>query len=221
MNVPTIPVCAALLLLSSTAAQGQACLGLASLETRPMNLTVGARFASGVKGGDARFGLGTSKAFGGVTVQVAKSDGISGTAKGVGVDGGLSYPVGAKKRAMLCPIADAQYAKLPDVDAGEGVSVSGSGTGVAAGLAIGGLINNSSSVGLIPFAALRAAYDRVKVSGGGFSESTSDTYGILSGGLSFVFSQSVLVRPIVSVPIGLEGSDPSYGVGVSFAFGKR
>lgn len=220
MNVRTLPVCAALL-LTTTALQGQACLGLASLETRPMNLTVGAVFTDGVNGGDARFGFGTAKAFGGVSAQIAKTDGVSGTSKGAGVDGGLSYRIGTTKRAMLCPVASAQYIKSPDIDDGEGGTLEASGTGATAGLAIGGLVNTSSSVGFIPFTSLEAAYTRLSISSGGVSLSESDTYGILSAGVGIVFSPAVLLRPFIQVPLGLDGSDPRYGVGLSFAFGKR
>lgn len=220
MNVRAFSGCAALLF--TTTAQGQACLGLASLETRPMNVSVSARFSDGVSSGDARFGFGTAKAFGGVSVAVAKADGVSGTAKGANVDGGLSFNMGEKQQAMFCPVASAEYVKAPDVDDGAGGTITSSATGATAGLAVGGLVNTSSSVSFIPSAAVRAAYQRVSVSDGQNSATDSETYGILSGGLSFVFSPSLLVRPFISVPFGLAGdSDPTYGVGVSFAFGKR
>jgi len=221
MNVRIIPVCGALLLMTSTV-QGQACLGLASLESRPMNVTVSARFADGVSGGDARFGFGTAKAFGGVIGAIVKADGVSGTAKGASVDGGLSFNMGEKQQAMVCPVASVEYLKAPDVDAGEGDIISSSATGATAGLAFGGVVKTSSSVSFIPFVSVRAAYDRMSASTGQNTETESDTYGLLSGGLSLAFSPALLVRPFVSVPFGLAGNnDPSYGVGVSFAFGKR
>jgi hypothetical protein len=62
----------------------------------------------------------------------------------------------------------------------------------------------------------------VTASDGNVSESESETYGLLSGGLSLVFSPALLVRPFITVPFGLPGNnDPSYGVGISFGFGKR
>ncbi len=220
MNVRVFSGCAALLF--TTTAQGQACLGLASLETRPMNVSVSARFADGVTGGGARFGFGTARAFGGVSGAMVKADGVSGTTKGASVDGGLSFNMGEKKQAMLCPVASVEYLKAPDFDDGEGGTITSSATGASAGLAGGGLFNTSSSVSFIPSAAVSAAYQRVSVSDGQNSATDSETYGILSGGLSFVFSPSLLVRPFISVPFGLDGSnDPLYGVGVSFAFGKR
>jgi hypothetical protein len=220
MNVRTIPVCAALL-LSATTVHAQACIGLASLETRPMNFTAGAAFTDGAKGGDARFSIGTSKAFGGVSALITKVDGVSGTAKGAGVDGGLSYRTGKNKRVMVCPVASVSYLKSPDFDDGEGEVFEASATGGNAGLAVGGVISSSSSVSAIPFGELRAAYTRASVTNNGVSVSSSETYGVLSGGVGFVFSPSLLVRPYIQIPFGLEGADASYGVGVSFAFGKR
>lgn len=220
MNVRVLPICAAVM-LSTTAVQGQACLGLASLEVRPMNFTVGAVFSDGAKGGDARFGFGTAKAFGGVSASVVKTDGVSGTSKGATVDGGLSFPMGEKKAGMLCPVASVDYQKSPDIDDGDGGTYNASAMGAAAGVAIGGVVNSSSSVSFIPFASVRAAYTRLKVSAGSFSDTSNETYGILSGGVGIVFSPTVLLRPFVQVPFGLDGADASYGVGVSFGFGKR
>lgn len=220
MNARTLPVCAALL-LSATTVHAQACIGLASLETRPMNFTAGAVFTDGATGGDARFGIGTEKAFGGVSAQITKVDGISGTAKGAGVDGGLSYRVGKTKRVMVCPVASAQYQKFPDFVDGEDGTFETSAVGGTAGLAVGGVISSSSSASFIPFGTLRAAYTRASVTNNSVSVSSSETYGVLSGGVGFVFSPSVLVRPFIQIPLGLDGAEASYGVGASLAFGKR
>ncbi len=219
MKTSAFAACAAMMLSAATAS-AQHCVGLASLGTYSMNATVGGVFADGAKGGTARYGGGTTKAFAGVGASIVKVNGVSGTTKGVTVDGGLSYPVGEKKQVSLCPVAEISYARTPTYDDGEG-KYYGSATAGGLGVAVGSLLTNSSSVGLLPFAILQAVYTRNSITANSISVSSNDTYGVLSGGLGFVFSPTLLVRPTVSIPIGLDGGKAQYGASLSLAFGKR
>lgn len=219
MNSRVFATCA-VMILSAATASGQNCIGLASLGTYSMNATVSGTFSDGSKGVTARYGGGTTKAFGGVSGSIVKVDGVSGTTKGASVDGGLIYPVGEKKRVSLCPVAQIGYDRTPTFDDGEGKYYASATLG-SAGVAVGGLLANSSSVGLMPFAILQAVYAHNSITANSISRSSNDTYGVLSGGLSFVFSPTLLVRPTVSIPIGLDGAKAQFGAGVSFAFGKR
>lgn len=219
MRRPYIAVIAALL-LPLAGAQAQACLGLSSLVTNPTNLTVGALFTDGAKALDARFGLGSSIAFGGVSAQLRDYDDVDGTGKGIAIDGGLSYMVGAQKNVAVCPVGTLGYVNYPDIEV-LGDSYGSSETYGTAGVAIGAELGTSSSMKLIPFAALQAAYSRFTVDIAGGTESDSETFGLLSGGLSFVLTPTVLLRPHISLPFGVENADPTYGVAISFAFGRR
>lgn len=201
-------------------ASGQACIGLNALDKAPTNLTVGALFADGAKGITGRFGFGSSIGFGGVSANVVDYDNVDGSAKGVGLDGGLSYVLGDRKNLAFCPIASLGYSKLPDVGLlDENISISGT-TGTA-GAALGAVLTTTSDLSFIPFGAVEAAYTRTSVSGGGEEASASETYGLFTGGVSFVVSSKLLIRPSVSVPFGLDGATTSFGIGVSFAFGTR
>lgn len=209
----------ALLTVFAPRAEAQACLGLGSLTAQPTNATFTALFTDGAKALDARVGFGSSIAFGGVSAQLQDYDYRDGTGKSIGVDGGLSFITGASRNVSVCPIASLGYTSLPD---GGGAAYGASSTDGAAGVAIGARVGTQSSVALIPFASLQGVYSRFSVDGAGTgSGSSNDTYGLLSGGVSFVLSSSVLIRPVITLPLGLEGSDPSYGIGVSFGFGKR
>jgi hypothetical protein len=215
MNRPLV-VAVAALLLPIAGAGAQACLGLASLASRPTNLTATALITDGAKGLDARFGFGSSIAFGGVSAQVIDFDNVDGTAKGIGIDGGLSYLAGASRNVSVCPVGTLGYTSNPDIG-----STSSSTTAGTAGIAIGAAIGSTSSISFIPFGSLQAAYARYEVESGNNSGSNSDTYGLLGAGLSLVLSPSFLIRPSVSIPLGLDGSDPTYGIGLSFGFGSR
>lgn len=206
--------------LPLVSARAQACLGLSSLVTTPSNLTVGALFTTGAKALDARFGLGSSVAFGGVSAQLRDLDDVDGTSKGIEIDGGLSYMVGATKNVAVCPVGALGYVNHPDVEV-LGGSYGSSETYGTAGIAIGAEVGTSSTMKLIPFAALQAAYNRFTVDVAGGTASDSETFGILSGGLSFVLTPTVLLRPHISLPFGVEDADPTYGIAISFALGRR
>lgn len=204
--------------VAASRADAQACLGLGSLTAQPANATFTALFTDGAKALDARVGFGSSIAFGGVSAQLSDYDYVDGTGKTIAVDGGLSFVSGAKRNVSVCPIASLGHTSFPD--GGQSTYNTGSTDG-AAGLALGARVGTTSSLALIPFASLQAVYSRVSVSGPGADGSATDTYGVLTGGLSFVLSESLLIRPLVQIPLGLDGSNPSYGIGLSFGFGKR
>jgi hypothetical protein len=201
-------------------AEAQACLGLASLASAPTNVTVSALFGDGAKGIDGRFGFGSSIAFGGISASIVDFDDVDGTAKTIGGDVGLSYLVGTAKKMSFCPVGSLSYTMYPDIEFLGESSSSNDVTGTA-GLALGGTVSTSSAISLIPFASVRAAYTRFSVDIAGESESDSETYGLLSGGVSLALNSSVLIRPVITIPFGLDGSDPTYGIGVSFALGRR
>ncbi|MCC6929793.1 MAG: hypothetical protein IT359_12505 [Gemmatimonadaceae bacterium] len=204
--------------VAASRADAQACLGLGSLTAQPANATFTALFTDGAKALDARVGFGSSIAFGGVSAQLSDYDAIGGTGKTIAVDGGLSFVTGEKRNVSVCPIASLGHTSFPD---GGQSTYNASSTDGGAGVALGARVGTTSSLALIPFASLQAVYSRVSVSGPGTDGSDTDTYGVLSGGVSFALSETLLVRPLVQIPLGLDGGNASYGIGVSFGFGKR
>lgn len=211
-----------LLLVPVSVAQAQACMGMTSMAAMPMNLLVGAEFTDGAKSWNARFGFGSSIMFGGVSGSITDFDGADGTAKTIGADGGLSYVAGPSRNILVCPIANLSYTMNPDIEI-LGDSYGSSVTSGGAGLAVGATVRAGATMSLIPFAALQAVYSRLDIDDlpGIETDADSETYGILSGGLSFVLTEMVLIRPIINIPLGLDNADPSYGIGVAFSFGGR
>lgn len=208
-----------LLIVPASVVQAQACLGMTSMATMPMNLLVGAEFFDGGKEFQGRFGFGSSIMFGGVSGGITDIDDVDGTLKTIGIDGGLSYATGASRNIMVCPIANLEYTMFPDQEIlGEdfGASITSGG----AGIALGASVRSGATMTLIPFASVQAVYARLDFDFPGEDESDSETYGLLSGGLSFAFSDAVLIRPIINIPFGLDESEPSYGIGLVFSFGR-
>ena len=206
----------ALLIVPASAAQAQVCIGMGSMAAAPMNLRLGVEFGDNFKTYGARFGFGSSIMFGGVSGSIVDADGSSETAKAIGIDGGLSYVVGTARNVVVCPIAELSYTMLPDVGLDDGRSITTGG----AGLAVGASMRAGATMTLIPFASLQALYSRFDYDLPVTSED-SETYGMLSGGLSFALTEAVLIRPVINIPLGLDNADPSYGVAIAFSIGRR
>jgi hypothetical protein len=208
---------ALLVLAPFGAAQAQACLGLNPHTLAPMNLTVGAQFTDGAKFYDARFGFGSSIAFGGIRGGLIDGDNTDGTAKLIGVDGGLSFITGQSRNVVVCPIVSLDYTTFPDLGL-SGYDASSTDGGI--GLAVGATMN-TGTLRLIPFGSVKLVYSRLDVDTPLGDDSDSETFGELAGGLSFAFSDQLLIRPMILVPLGLEGADPRFGVALSLGFGSR
>jgi hypothetical protein len=194
--------------VASNTLEAQACLGLNS----PTNLQLSAAAGNNAKefGANLHFGKATGVFFG-VGGHYTSFDDVGtidgGSAKGVTGTIGAQMGAGGEKKPAFCPIAQVGYTSFD----GDASSVSAAG-GLSAGIPVAA----SSDFTIIPTASLVLVYERFSVSG----NSNSDGYGILSGGAGFMISPRFVLKPFVDIPIGLEGSDPVFGVVASIGFGK-
>jgi hypothetical protein len=86
----------------------------------------------------------------------------------------------------------------------------------AFGAAVGALVGNSSQVQILPNASFQFANTRVEIDDAAGSES----YGLLTLGTGFVFNSRFSVNPSISIPMGLDGSDASFGLSGAINFGR-
>ena len=194
----------------------QACLGLPSLASHPVNLGIGAEFADGAKAYGARLGFGSPTAFGGVSAALTDYDNLDDGSTTLGFDGGLSFPVGVSRRAAMCPIASIGYEFGPNVETGLGELEFGT-LSLGAGVAFGGVAYSTEGLQILPFASAQLAYARVRAEFDDESDSESETFGLIDLGLGFQFSERFVVRPAFAIPLGLDDSDPVFGL--SFVIG--
>ena len=194
----------------------QACLGLPSLATFPVNLGIGAEFADNAKSYGARVGFGSPTAFGGVAAARNDYDDVDEGSTTLAFDGGLSFPVGVSRRAAMCPIATIGYEFGPNFDTPLGELNVGT-LSLAAGVGFGGVAYSTEGLQILPFASAQLAYARVSIELDDESESDSESFGLLDLGLGFQFNQRFVVRPVLTVPLGLDDSDPVFGL--SFVIG--
>jgi hypothetical protein len=132
----------------------------------------------------------------------------------LGLNLGYQMQVG---KAQICPVASLGYDNGPDSDA---FGVNSSTKSAAFGLAFGTPMG-TSQLQIVPSAGVGVVYAKsnVEIDGIGSGEG-SDAYGIAELGVGLVINQSVSVRPSVAIPVGLTGSDPSFGLTVGFNFGR-
>ena len=208
----------------------QACLGAPSYRVAPLQLGAGASFTDGSKGAGVQVGLGAPQGlFANLGVNLTSYDGLDGT--GTSVGGSLGYDVAVtptpargpapSTSVSLCPIASVAYTKLPsfsdgtnDYDAHE--------LDAGGGVALGVSVTASPTVSVIPFGSFAYYYGRASVSSVGLgSESVSDTFGAATLGIGLLLNQRITIRPSVLIPVGIEGSNPSFNFAVGFQVGSR
>jgi hypothetical protein len=198
----------------SARAHAQLCTGGASLADRPLQLSAGGEFGGGSRLFQGGLTYGSERGFGGLLLGGVTYDDFRGTTFVVGGHGGIEVPIGA---AQLCPIAAVAFGLGPNNIEGSGIDASSQG--VSAGLSFGIRTAESPQFYLVPTIGLSFAYSRAKLSGAGESITDSNTYGVLGAGLGFVFSKQVTLQPSVNLPIGLEDSDPTFGIAVGICLG--
>jgi hypothetical protein len=73
---------------------------------------------------------------------------------------------------------------------------------------------------ILPNASFQLANTRVAMDDGTTSVAGSESYGLLTLGTGFVFNSRFSVNPSISIPMGLEGSDASFGLSGAINFGR-
>ena len=206
-------------------ADGQMCAGFASFAQGPYQVFGSAGFNNNAKSFGAGFGFGGAGPFGEVSIGTTSYDNIDGSSTLFG--GGLGYQVtlGQKGIVHLCPTASLGFASGPnnlDVFGDGSVVLDLSETDLSFGLELGVLASGSNPTQIIPVVSLGFVNASAKASDdvSGTSQSNTQTFGTLELGLGFVFNHVVSFRPIVAIPIGLDGGVTSFGATVSVNFGK-
>jgi hypothetical protein len=135
-----------------------------------------------------------------------------------GASVGYQVPVGAARQAQVCPVGSFNYRKADALDF-FGSEMKMSGRLFAVGLAVGAPFAAGATTSFVPFGSVSLASARGTVEFEGVKESSSETYGIVDVGAGFVFNRTVTLRPALSFPVGLEGSEATIGLSLGFNFG--
>jgi hypothetical protein len=205
----------ALPLLLGSKAAAQACAGMPSFASGPMQITAGGAFADGTSSFGGTFGYGMPTGlYGKAGIGSTSYDGLDGSSFDFGVGGGYQIPLQSSRKAELCPIASLSFGSGPNDVLGSGVDMST--RTFAFGAALGAQVGNSPQMQILPNASFQFANTRLEIDDAAGSES----YGLLTLGTGFVFNSRFSVNPSISIPMGLDGSETSFGLAGAINFGR-
>jgi Outer membrane protein beta-barrel domain len=218
----SLVVSLALLAMVRSPAVAQTCQGLASFSAGQMQVAGNAQFSdvTNTWGGSFSYGI-PSGIYGGADLSTTSFDGIDQSSLGIGAHAGYQMTLGRAGRMHLCPVASLALGMGPDDEA---LDINSSSTDVHLGLAVGTSMGTNPRMQILPTAGLGLQYSKAKVedtSPGGTTLEGSNTYGLARLGVGFIFNQQISVRPSLDIPLGLDGSDPTFGVTVAYNFGSR
>lgn len=209
----------ALLAIVRTPAAAQTCLGLASFSKGKMQVAAHGQFTQGANrfGGGFNYGL-PAGIFGGAQLSTTSFDGTDASSLGVGADIGYQLAMGKSADIHVCPVASFELGLGPDDDA---LSIDRSSKQANVGFSIGKTMGATPRMQIVPAAGLGLAYTKVSEDDGTTTLDASETYGLARLGVGLIFNQQIAVRPSVDIPLGLDNSDPTFGVIVAYSFGGR
>jgi len=217
----SLVVSLALLAMANAPAAAQTCMGLASYKNAPVQATGNASFTEGVNswGGTVGYGIPAS-VFGNLGVSTTSIDGAPSSSLGLNARVGYQIALGKSRQAQLCPTASFGIGMGPDDDAAD---INGSSTSATLGLAVGTIMGANPRMKIVPSAGLAYAYGKVKAEDGTGTTlfEISDNYALAQLGVGIIFNSNISVRPSVDIPLGLEGSDPTFGLTVGYNFGRK
>ncbi len=215
----SLVVSLALLAIVQSPAVAQTCLGLASFSHGNMQVSGNGQFADGMN----RFGAGFSyglpaSVFAGAQISTTSFDGADASSLGIGANVGYQMTVGKAANIHVCPTASFEIGMGPDDDA---LGLDASSRAANVGFSLGTTMGASPRMQIIPTAGLGLAYGKLSLDNGTTTNEVSDTYGQARLGVGFIFNQQIAVRPSVDIPLGLDNSDPTFGLTVAYSFGSK
>lgn len=200
-------------------AAAQTCTGMPSFSAGQMQLSAGGSFADGASSFGGAFGYGAPKGlYGKAGIGTTSYDAFDGSSFDFSVGGGYQIPLQTTRTAELCPIASLSIGSGPNDILGTGVDMSS--RTFAFGAALGAQLGHNPQMRIVPNASFQFANTRAEMDDGTSSVSGSESYALLTLGTGFVFNSRYSLSPTISIPMGLEGSDASFGLAGAIHFGQ-
>jgi hypothetical protein len=200
-------------------AAAQTCVGMPSFSTGQMQVTGGGQFADGGNSFGGTFGYGVPKGlYGKAALGTTSYDGLDGSSVDFGVSGGYQVPLHASKVAELCPVASLSIGSGPKDILSTGTDMSS--RTFALGASVGAVLGRNPQLRFVPNGSFQFANSRIKLDDGTNSASDSQSYGLLTLGTGFLFSSRFSLNPSISIPVGLDGADASFGLVGAMNFGR-
>jgi hypothetical protein len=209
-----------LLAMVRSPAVAQTCMGLASFGSAPMQVTANGSFSDLSNSVGATVGYGTpSSVYGTVGISTSSTDALDGSTLGLGAHAGYQIVLGRSRQVQVCPNASLAIGMGPSDDLA-GTHRSNRSTTV--GLNVGAELGASARMKVVPSAGLSYAYGKWKGedAAGATLFEISDSYSLAQVGVGIILNSNISVRPGVEIPLGLDGSDPTFGLTLGYNFGR-
>jgi len=215
----TLVASLALIAVVNAPAAAQTCLGLASFSQGSMQVSGNGQFSDGSNRFGAGFNYGLpASVFGGAQISTTSFDGADASSLGIGANVGYQLSMGKAANIHVCPTASLEMGMGPDDDA---AGVDRSSRAANVGFSVGTTMGATPSMRIIPTAGLGLAYLKGSVDDGTTTSDASETYAQARLGVGFLFNQQIAVRPSIDIPLGLDNSDPTFGLTVAYSFGSK
>lgn len=216
----SLVVSLALLAILSAPAVAQTCLGLASYSDGPLQVSGSSWLTSEASSFGAGLGYGRpGSVFGGLAIGTTSNEAVDGSSLDIGASFGYQISVGKTARFHLCPVANLSFGIGPKNTFNSGVDRSNKM--VSAGIALATSLLAGPRLMIIPTLGLAYAYRQARAenaAGASLFEIT-ENYARVQLGVGLVLNSNISVRPGVDLPLGLEGTDPTFGITVGYTFG--
>jgi hypothetical protein len=216
----SLVVSLALLAIVQAPAAAQTCMGLASFSAAPVQVTANGSFSDLTTAVGAAVGYGISSGvYGSAAVSRTSYDAVEGSVLGLAARAGYQINLHAAHPIQICPNAGFEMGLGPNDEVG---GVEQSGRTASVGVNVGTEMVAGPRMKVVPAVGLSFAYGTQKAenTAGATLFEISNSYGLARVGVGIVLNHNVSVRPAVDIPLGFEGSNPTFGLTVGYNFGK-
>ena len=211
----------ALLAMAQEPAMAQACMGLASFTTAPVQVTANGSFSDLSTSVGANIGYGIpSSVFGTLGVATTSYEPDEGANLALRAGAGYQINIGAVRPVQVCPVATFGYGMGPSDDI---AGFARSNHAATVGVRVGIEMTANPRMKVVPSAGLSYAQgkDKAEDNAGATLYEISSKYGLAQLGVGIILNQHFSLRPGVDIPLGREGGIPVVGITIGYNFSPR
>ncbi len=206
----------------ASVAGAQVCVGTPSFSTGSVRIGGNAIIGNDSKAYGGQLALGTYHNFFATgNYSYAKDDNTDGSSNAGGGALGYAWSLGGGNSVELCPIVGVQAQAGSLVGMTPFPNNPQNTLDVNLGGSLGWVASESSDLSVVPaigaFLVARS-YKAKIVTEGAANPTTSDSFGMLTATIGFVFNKRCTISPMVQVPVSEDNGKTSYGVAVSYNF---
>jgi hypothetical protein len=208
-------VIAVVMLAAPAAAEAQNCAGAPSFGQAPFQVGVATAFQDGARGVGGTFAAGGESVFAGAQLSMLSFSNVDAHQTNIAAFGGADVAVDPDRRLFVCPAALVGFGSGPDVGTADISTIDFRGGG-----RVGLIAHDTDQIMVVPSFGLSLGWQRMKASLSGQTATDSETFGVASLGVGFVFNRRIGIVPSISIPFSAPQSDVTFTLGMAYNFGR-